>query len=93
MIKSHIFTANTPTLIDVPIGQLVNEFKIFLKCSRPISSKDVIPKKKKIQGKLVTFKDAIKIIDQSKINEPIAPKKTQIKYIALEETHIEQVAI
>ena len=50
-------------------------------------------KKKKIQGKLVTFKNAIKIIDQSKINEPIAPKKTQIKYIALEETHIEQVAI
>ena len=39
--KSHISTTNTPARIDVPEGQLANEFKIRLKCGRPISSKHI----------------------------------------------------
>ena len=46
--KSHILAANTSTWIDVLTGQLINESKIHLKCGRPVGSKDVTPKKKRI---------------------------------------------
>ena len=39
--KSHIPATNTPTLIDVPIGQLTNELKIHKKCGRLVDSNDV----------------------------------------------------
>ena len=45
--KSHIPAANTPTWIDVLVGQLTNESKILLKCGRPIGSKDVTPRKRR----------------------------------------------
>ena len=44
--KSHILVANTPARIDVPIGQLTNESKICLKCSRLVGSNDVTPQKR-----------------------------------------------
>ena len=47
--KSHIPAANTPTWIDVPIGQLTNKSKIRLKHGRPIGSKDVTPRKRRTQ--------------------------------------------
>ena len=41
--KSHILATNTPTWIDVPVGQLTNKPKICLKRGRPIGSNDVTP--------------------------------------------------
>ena len=38
--KSYIPTANTPTRIDVPVGQITNEYKIRLKRGRIFGSKD-----------------------------------------------------
>ena len=42
---------NTPTLIDIPLRKLENvmasKSKTHLKHDKPISSKDIIPKKKK----------------------------------------------
>ena len=58
--KSHIPAANTPARIDVPVGQLTNEFKIRLKRGRPVGSNDVTPRKRKTQEKLVPLKEAIK---------------------------------
>ena len=58
MTKSHILAINTPTWIDVPIGQLTNGSKIHLKCGSLINSRDVTPRKKKTQGKLDTLENA-----------------------------------
>ena len=41
--KSNIPTVNAPTRINVPEGQLANEYKILLKRCIPISSKDITP--------------------------------------------------
>ena len=38
--KSHILATNTPTRIDVPVGQITNEYKIRLKRGRIFGSKD-----------------------------------------------------
>ena len=70
--KSYIPTANTPTQIDVNVGQLTNESKIHLKCGRSVGSKDVTPRKKRTQEKLGTLKEAIKMTDQFKIDKSIA---------------------
>ena len=43
VIKSHISATNTPTQIDVPIGQSTNEPKICLKRGRLVGSNDVTP--------------------------------------------------
>ena len=43
----YISVANIPARIDVPIGQLTNEFKILLKHGRPVGSKDVTPWKRR----------------------------------------------
>ena len=77
--KSYIPIVNTSTWIYVFVGQLTNESKIHLKRGRPISSNDVILRKKRTQVKLGTLKEAIKMIDQSKIDKSIAPKEAQIK--------------
>ena len=61
--KSYIPAANTPTRIDVPIGQLTNESKIRLKCGRLVGSKDVTPRKRRTQEKLDTLKETIKMTD------------------------------
>jgi hypothetical protein len=54
IIKSHIPAANTPTKIEVPVGQSINiaanEPKARLKRGRPIGAKDKIPRKRKAQG-------------------------------------------
>ena len=91
--KWHISTANTPTWIDVPIGQLTNESKIHLKCGRPVSSNDVTPRNRRTQEKLGTLEDAIKMTNQFKIDKSIALEETQIMQKAPEETHIEQEAL
>ncbi|WJZ98367.1 hypothetical protein VitviT2T_016895 [Vitis vinifera] len=90
--KSHSSAANTPAWIDVPVGQLTNESKIRLKRGRPIGSKDVTPRKRRIQEKLDTLEDTIKMIDQFKIDKSIALEETQIMQKAPEEAHIEQEA-
>ena len=61
--KSHIPTTNTPTRINVSVGQLTNESKIRLKRCRPIDSNDVTPRKRRTQEKLGTLEDTIKTID------------------------------
>ena len=53
--KSHIPAANTPTRIDVPVGQLTNESKIRLKRGRSVGLKDVTPQKRRTQEKLGTL--------------------------------------
>lgn len=51
MTKSHIPTANIPSWINVPVGQLMNkkanESKAHLKCGRLVGSKYKVPRKKK----------------------------------------------
>jgi len=53
IVKSHILAANTPSKIEVSIGQSINiaanESKARLKCGRPIDAKDKIPWKRKAQ--------------------------------------------
>ena len=63
-MKSHIPTADTPSRIEVLVGQSVNiaanESKPHLKRGRPISVKDKIPRKRKVQEKQVAaHKEAI----------------------------------
>ena len=41
VIESHILAANAPVRIDVPEGQLANEYKISLKHGRLIDSKNI----------------------------------------------------
>ena len=90
--KSHVLAANTPTQIDVLIGQLTNEFKIRLKCGRPIGPNDVTPQKMRTQRKLGTLEEAIKMTDQSKIDKSIVLKEAQIKKKVPKEAHIKQEA-
>ena len=54
--KSHIPAANAPTWINVPEGQLVNESKIRLKRGKPIGSKDITPRKRKTQMRMIPLK-------------------------------------
>ena len=70
--KSHILAANTPTRIDVLVGQLTNESKIRLKCGRPVGSNDVTPRKRRTQEKLGTLEETIKMTNQFKIDKSIA---------------------
>ena len=53
--ESHIPAANAPTRIDVPEGQLGNEYKIRLKRGRSISSKDITPRKRRTQRRIDTL--------------------------------------
>ena len=76
--KSYILVANTLAWIDVPIGQLTNESKIRLKCSRLVGSKDVTPQNRRTQEKFGTLEETIKTTDQFKIDKSIAPKEAQI---------------
>ena len=87
--KSHILATNTPTWIDVPVGQLTNESKIRLKHGRLVGSKDVTPRKRRTQEKLGTLEETIKMIDQFKIDKSIALEEAQIIQKAPEEAHIE----
>ena len=86
--KSHIPTTNTPTRINVSVGQLTNESKIHLKHGRPIDSNDVTPWKMRTQEKLGTLEETIKMTDQFKIDKSIALENAQIIQEALEEAHI-----
>ena len=63
MTKSHTPTANTPTRIDVLVGQLTNECKIRLKHSRIVGSNDINPQKRRTLEKLDTLEEAIKMTD------------------------------
>jgi hypothetical protein len=78
IVKFHISAANTPTKIEVPVGQSINiaanESKARLKHGRPIGAKDKIPRKRKAQGneigapeEALPIKQATKI-DQSKLS-------------------------
>ena len=91
--KSHIPATNTPTWIDVPIGQLTNESKIRLKRGRPVGSKDVTHWKRKTQEKLCSLEEVVKMTYQYEIDESIALKKAQIMQKAPKEAHIEQKAL
>ena len=77
---------------------MTNESKACLKCSKYIDSNDVIPRKRKTQGKihekLDTLEDTIyKMTDQSKIKELIAFKEATIEQITHKEAHIEQIVL
>ena len=50
--KSHITATNAPVRIDVLEGHLANEYKICLKCGRPIGSKDLTPWKRRTQREI-----------------------------------------
>ena len=92
-MKSHIPATNTLAFIEVPIGQSVNtatnESKPHLKCGRPVSVKDKIPWKRKVQEKQVTaHKEAIprkqvtKIIDLSKTYEQKSPDNKPLEVLS-----------
>ena len=72
MTKLYIPTTNTPTRIDVHVGQLTNESKIRLKRGKPVGSNDVTPRKRRTQEKLGTLEETIKMVDQFKIDKSIA---------------------
>ena len=91
--KSHIPTANIPTRIDVPVGQLTNESKIRLKHGKPVGSKDVTSRKRRTQEKIGTLEEAIKMTDQFKIDKSMALKETQIMQKAFKEAYIERKAL
>ena len=76
--KSHIPAANTTARIDVPVRQLTNESKIRLKRDRPVGSRDVTPRKRRTQEKLVTLKETIKVTDQFKIDKSITLEEAQV---------------
>ena len=94
--KSYIPTANTPARINIPIGKTaimaINESPMTrLKHSRPLGSKDLIPRKRKIKGQqnpnleeYSTPKEATPII--SKI---ITPEQESV----IEVTHAPEEAI
>ena len=63
-----------------------------MKRGRPIDSNDVTPRKMRTQEKLGTLEEAIKAIDQFKINKFITPKEAQIIQKTFKEAHIEQEA-
>ena len=78
IVKSHIPASNTPTKIEVPVGQSINtvanESKARWKRGRLIGAKDKIPRKRKAQGNKIsaleealTTKQAMKI-DPSKLS-------------------------
>ena len=53
--KSNILTVNIPVMINIQIGKTdimeTNESSMTrLKCGRPLGSKDLIPRKRKIKG-------------------------------------------
>ena len=54
---SHILTTNNPAQINVPERQLANESKIRLKHGRPIGSKDITPRNRRIQKRIDTPKE------------------------------------
>jgi CTP-dependent riboflavin kinase len=78
IVKSQIPAANTPSKIEVPIGQSINiatnESKTRLKRGRPIDANDKIHRKRKAQGNEIdAMEEAIRIkhstkIDQSKLS-------------------------
>ena len=67
---------------------MINEIEACLKRDRLISSNDVSPQKRKTCEKLDTLIEAIKINDQSKIDECRVPRETQITQVALEDACI-----
>lgn len=83
-MKSHISTANTLAMINVPAGQLNNiasKCKIRLKCWKPISAKDKTPPKREVQKKkidaheeTIPTKHAPRIIDPFKFFIQNSPK-------------------
>nr|CAN74712.1 hypothetical protein VITISV_009243 [Vitis vinifera] len=64
-----------------------------MKHGRPVGSKDVTPRKRRTQEKLGTLEEAIKMVDQFKIDKSIALEETQIMQKAPEEAYIEQEAL
>ena len=44
-----------------------------MKHGRPVGSKDVTPRKRRTQEKLGTLEEAIKMVDQFKIDKSISP--------------------
>ena len=90
--KSHISAMNALAQIDVPEGQLVNEFKMRLKCERPIGSKDITPQKRRTRRRIDTpeevhgkRKDPIKAYEEQK-----APTKAYGEQEALVKAYNEQ---
>ena len=55
--KLHIPFANAPVRIDVPKGQLANEYKIRLKRGRHIGLKDITPQKRRTQRRIDTLEE------------------------------------
>ena len=85
---------NTPTHIDVPKGQLenaiANESKTRLKRGRPISSKDLITKKKgTTYEKLSTAEEFTNMKwtnDETQLDKQLAPEEAQIDQIPVSRT-------
>ena len=87
MTKSHIPAINAPTRINVPEGQLTNESKILLKRVKPIGSKDITPRKRRIQIRI----DTPEVVHDNQ-NAPIEAfdkQKTPIKVFGEQEAFVE----
>jgi hypothetical protein len=73
IVKSCILAANTPTKIEVSVGQsintIANESKACLKRERPIGAKDKISRKRKTQGNEIgASKEALPTKQANKID-------------------------
>lgn len=101
IIKSHIPASNTPTKIEVPVGQLTNttsnESKARLKRGRPIGANDKIPRKRKVQGneigapeEALPTKQAMKI-DTFKLSVQNSPGNESHEAEPLEEESSEEL--
>ena len=85
MIKSHIPAVNTPTHIDIPIGDSGNAIastsKPRLKRGRPIGSKDSFPRKRKSNKLLTPVKYSF---DEITPEEPITIESASVELNTLQ---------
>ena len=87
--KSHILAANIPARIEIPTGKLqssmTNEPKPRLKCGRPISSKDTIPRKRK---SAISMTPEEYITVKPRVDEQVAPTEAPIKELSLNDVPV-----
>ena len=78
--KSHISAANVPARVDITEGQKAYESKTHSKCGRPIGSKDITPRKRRIIGKQNDHEESnIKNqIPEEIQHEQLAPEEVQV---------------
>ena len=94
--KSYIPVANTLAKINIPIGKIaimaVNESSMTcLKCGRPLGSKDLIPRKRKIKGQQNPSLEENNTVEEA--TPTISKIKTPEEESAIKVTHAPEEAL